>query len=96
MWQDARAFTGFIYQMTAMSRFKRGFGQKDQIQRAAVLVMSNIAGGYERDNNTEFVRFLRYCKESIGEVSSLLCVAFDLSYLLKDEFLRAEESAISK
>jgi four helix bundle protein len=95
VWQDARLFTGVIYQMTATDPFKKDFGLKTQIQRAAVSVMSNIAEGYERDNNKELVRFLHYSKGSMGEVRSLLCVALDLSYISEDEFLRGKESAIA-
>jgi four helix bundle protein len=95
VWQDARSFTKFIYQMTATSQFKKDFGLKDQIQRASVSVMSNVAEGYERDNNKEFIRFLLYSKGSIGEVRSLLCVASDLSYIPDGEFQRAKEAAVA-
>ncbi len=47
IWQDARSFTKFIYELTATSQFRKDFGLKDQIQRSAVSVMSNIAEGYE-------------------------------------------------
>ena len=95
VWQDARAFAGIIYKMTSTDPFKRDFGLKTQIQRAAVSVMSNIAEGYELDSNKELIRFLRYSKGSIGEVRSLLCVALDLSYVSQEEFIRREESAIA-
>lgn len=95
VWQDARMFTKVIYEMTANHSFKIDFGLKDQIQRASVSVMSNIAEGYERDNNKEFVRFLLYSKGSIGEVRSLLCVASDLSYISDSEFQRTREIAIA-
>jgi four helix bundle protein len=58
VWQDARMFTKVIYEMTASHSFRKDFGLKDQIHRASVSVMSNIAEGYERDNNRELVRFL--------------------------------------
>lgn len=93
VWQDARLFTKTIYELTAYHHFRKDFGLKDQIQRASVSVMSNIAEGYERDNNKEFIRFLLYSKGSIGEVRSLLCVASDLSYISAEEFQRAKEVA---
>jgi four helix bundle protein len=95
VWQDARSFTKFIYELTATSQFKKDFGMRDQIQRAAVSVMSNIAEGYERDNNREFVKFLLYEKGSIGEVRSLLYVAFDLSYISANEFERGSATSIT-
>jgi len=57
--------------------------------------MSNIAEGYERDNNKELIRFLLYSRGSIGEVRSLLCVASDLSYISADEFQRLKEFAVA-
>ena len=93
VWQDARSFTKFIYEMTAISQFRKDFGLKDQIQRASVSVMSNIAEGYERDNNKEFVKYLLYSKGSIGEVPSLLYVASDLSYISAEEIQRAKNFA---
>ena len=95
VWQDSRTLTKFIYELTGSIRFKKDFGLKDQIQRASVSVMSNIAEGYERDGNKEFIRFLLYSKGSIGEVRSLLCVALDLAYISNDEFRRGIESAIA-
>jgi four helix bundle protein len=81
--------------MTSNHDFKKDFGLKDQIQRASVSVMSNIAEGYERDNNREFVKFLLYSKGSIGEVRSLLYVAFDLSYISANEFERGSATSIT-
>lgn len=95
VWQDARMLTKNIYQITSNRSFKKDFGLRDQIQRAAVSVMSNIAEGYEHDNNKEFVRFLLYSKGSIGEVRSLLCVASDLSYISEAEFQRTKETAVA-
>ena len=95
VWQDARMLTKTIYEITDNRRFNKDFGLKDQIQRASVSVMSNIAEGYERDNSKELVRFLLYSKGSIGEVRSLLCVASDLSYISDSEFRRTRETAIA-
>jgi four helix bundle protein len=95
IWQDARSFTKFIYGLTASTQLRKDFGLKDQIQRAAVSVMSNIAEGYERDNNREFAKYLLYSKGSIGEVRSLLYVAVDLSYISDDEFQRGSATSIT-
>lgn len=77
VWQDARVLMSSVYAATRMKPFSSDLGLKEQIQRAAVSVMSNIAEGYERDNNREFVKFLGYSKGSVGEVRSLLYVALD-------------------
>lgn len=98
VWQDSRVFVKTTYQLTSKPKFKKDFSLRDQIQRAAVSIMNNIAEGYERDSNTEFIRFLLYSKGSSGEVRSLLYVAFDLEYITEDEFNKHSEivSLISK
>jgi len=80
-WQDARILVKNIYEATAQGRFARDFGLRDQIQRAAISAMSNIAEGFERGSNKDFVRFLYMAKGSAGEVRSQLYAAMDLNYL---------------
>lgn len=80
-WQGARALVKEVYQVTRSGPFSRDYGPRDQLQRAAVSVMSNIAEGYERDNNREFRHFPAIAKASLGEVRSLLHVAHDLGYI---------------
>ena len=98
VWQDSREVVKTIYQLTAKPKIKRDFSLCDQIQRAAVSIMNNIAEGYERDSNAEFIRFLLYSKGSSGEVRSLLYVVLDLEYITIDEFNKYSEtvSLISK
>lgn len=86
VWQDARLFVKSIYELTSREIFKKDYGLKDQIQRAAVSIMNNISEGFERDNNKEFRNFLGYAKGSAGEVRSMLYVALDLNYISKNEF----------
>ena len=86
VWQDARVFVKSIYELTSFENFKKDYGLKDQIQRAAVSIMNNTSEGFERDNNKEFRNFLGYAKGSAGEVRSMLYVALDLNYISKDEF----------
>jgi four helix bundle protein len=57
VWQDSRAFVKSIYELTSSSNFTKDYGLKDQIQRAAVSIMNNIAEGFERNNNKEFIIF---------------------------------------
>ena len=86
VWQDTRKFVKSIYELTSLDNFKKDYGLKDQIQRAAVSIMNNISEGFERDNNKEFMRFLSYSKGSAGEVRSMLYVALDLEYISKNDF----------
>jgi len=87
-WQQARELTRDIYVISNNGAFARDFGLRDQIRRASVSIMSNIAEGHERNGTGEFVQFLSMAKGSAGEVESHLCVAFDLSYLDKSAFDR--------
>lgn len=86
IWKDARFLVGEIYKITSKVKFSKDYGLKDQIQRAAVSIMNNIAEGFEREGNAEFIRFLSISKGSAGEVRSLLYVAKDLGYLNDEEF----------
>ena len=80
IWKDARVLTRGIYQVTSDSKFSKDFGLRDQIRRAVVSIMSNIAEGFERGGNQEFIQFLYVAKASCGEVRSQLYVALDQSY----------------
>ncbi|MBI5807777.1 MAG: four helix bundle protein [Ignavibacteriales bacterium] len=94
VWQDARVFVNEIYRLTSNDKFRMDFGFKDQIQRASVSIMNNIAEGFERDNNKEFIKFLIYSKSSAGEVRSLIYLAFDLKYISHEEFIKIIEHSI--
>lgn len=95
VWQDARTFVKSIYELTSLENFRKDYDLKDQIQRAAVSIMNNIAEGFERDNNKEFRNFLGYAKGSAGEVRSMLFVAIDLNYISKDKFDENYKQAIN-
>lgn len=71
------------------------FGLIDQFQRAAVSIMNNIAEGFERNNNKEFIKFLGYSKGSAGEIRSMLYVALDLKYISAQSFQKNFNSAIN-
>ena len=96
-WQAARELVSAVYRVSGRGKFEKDFGLRDQIRRAAVSVMSNIAEGFERCSDKEFSRFLYIAKGSAGEVRSHLFVALDLQYVTSDEFhdlrTRAEEVA---
>jgi four helix bundle protein len=81
IWKDARALTRGIYELTRDAKFSKDFGLRDQVRRAAVSIMSNIAEGFERGGNQEFIQFLYVAKASCGEVRSQLYVALDQCYV---------------
>jgi four helix bundle protein len=97
-WRKARALTVAVYRASGTGEFARDFGLKDQIRRASVSVMSNIAEGFERDGTKEFLQFLSLAKASSGEVRSQLYVALDVGYVSRDEFesLRGLATDVSK
>ncbi len=82
-WQKAKQLSILIYRGFAGSK---DFGFKDQIQRAAVSVMNNIAEGFERKSNNEFKYFLYIAKGSCGEVRSMLYLAKELNTISKESF----------
>ena len=86
VWKEARRLTNRIDRMTQDAKFSKDFGLRDQIQRAVVSVMSNIAEGFERGGNQEFIQFLYIAKGSCGEVRSQLYVALDRGYIAQEEF----------
>lgn len=85
-WQEARELSCLVYQVTRQTTFSRDFGLKDQLQRAAVSVASNIAEGFARNGNKEFVKFLLIAKGSAAEVQSQLYVAKDVGYISDSDF----------
>ncbi len=85
-WQKARRLTQEIYRATGDSAFASDRALRDQIRRASVSIMANIAEGFERGRRREFHQFLSTAKASCAEVRSHLYVALDAGYLLKETF----------
>jgi four helix bundle protein len=92
-WQQARLLTKAVYGVTRKGLFARDYGLRDQIRKAGVSIMSNIAEGFERGTSAEFHNFLRIAKGSCAEVRSQLYVAFDAEYLDEKEFLQLLQQA---
>ncbi len=88
-WQTARELTKLIYMLTDDGKFARDFGLKDQIRRASVSIMSNIAEGFESQTQAQFIRYLGIAKASAGEVRSQLYVTRDLEYITQEQFTKA-------
>jgi len=86
VWQSAPGVTKIIYDLTANSMWSKDFGLRDQIRRAIISVSSNIVEGFEKNNNNEFIRFLRMSKGSAGEARSQLHIAQTVGYISEEEF----------
>ncbi len=85
-WQKARIFNKKIYEITENPKFKNDSDFIRQIRRASISISSNIAEGFERNTDKEFIYFLYVAKASAGEVRSQLYIAIDLEYITKQEF----------
>jgi len=90
VYQQARELTNRIYAVTRQAAFARDASLVDQVRRAAVSVVSNIAEGYERGTTTEFVQFLYIAKGSCGEVRAQLGIARDQKYLSEPDCEKLE------
>ena len=90
IWQISRQLVNLIYDLTDNKTF-RDFSLKDQIQRAAVSIISNIAEGFERGTKDEFLYFLYIAKGSCGEVRAQLYIALDRKFISQSQFFTASE-----
>ena len=93
VWQNARGLVKDVYKVTRSGDFGKDYGLKDQIQRAAVSICSNIAEGFERRGNKEFINFLWIAKGSAAEVCSQLHNAKDIGYITDEQFQSIYDSA---
>ncbi len=85
-WQSARELVKLVYRATKQPDFNQDFALRDQIWRAAISVMSNIAEGFGSGSDAEFVRFLGYARRSASETQSQLYVALDQNYISSETF----------
>lgn len=85
-WQEARQLVKMIYALTSKELFSKDYGMRDQIQRASVSTMANIAEGFDCESKIEFARFLGIARRSAVEVQSLLYAALDTGYINQQEF----------
>ena len=85
-WVTARELTRLIYALTDQGNFAKDFGLKNQIQRASVSIMSNIAEGFESRTQARFIDYLGHAKASAGEVRCQLYIAMDLNYMTQEQF----------
>ncbi|MGA3286532.1 MAG: four helix bundle protein [Bacteroidota bacterium] len=85
-WKKSRELTSRIYGLTAKGGLAKDFGLRDQIQRASVSIMANIAEGFDSGSKKSFILFLNYAYRSTSEVQSLLYVVVDCRYVTQKEF----------
>jgi four helix bundle protein len=83
-----------IYLMSKEGDLGRDFALRDQLRRAAISILTNIAEGFERSSRKEYVNFLNYGKGSTGEVRSLLNVAFELGYIESSKYLELRKAVM--
>lgn len=86
VWKAARELASSVYRTTLKGKLRTDYGLKNQIQRAAVSVSSNIAEGFERGSKQEFIHFLYVAKGSCGELRSQLFIAKDVGYIDDEDF----------
>ncbi|MEM9831750.1 MAG: four helix bundle protein [Bacteroidota bacterium] len=86
IWQQAVDIASEVYLLSNQDEWKYSFGIKDQIQRSALSISSNIAEGFEYDNTKDFIRFLRYAKGSAGELRSQLYILYRSEIVQRAEY----------
>jgi len=91
IWKLALKITKEIYDFTAKKEFSKDFRLRDQIRGAIISVSSNIVEGFEKNNNNEFIRFLKIAKGSAGETRNQLYIALAVGYITKQEFDKINE-----
>jgi len=86
IWKLALKITKKIYDITCKKEFSSDFRLRDQVRGAIISVSSNIVEGFEKNNNNEFIRFLKIAKGSTGEVRNQLFIALAVRYINQQEF----------
>ncbi len=86
VWQKAKELTNLVYKYSSDGVFARDFGLRDQMRRAAVSIMSNIAEGFESQTQAMFIKYLAHAKGSAGELRAQLYIARDQGYINNDGF----------
>lgn len=88
VWKDARSLSRLVYRLTRQATFDEDRGLRDELRENVRSVMSNIAEGFERGSNAEFIQFLGYAKGSAGELRSGSYIALDEEYVTHDDHKR--------
>ena len=92
-WQAARELVKMVYVGCEEGKFVKDFDTKSQMRRAALSTMNNIAEGFGRASDKEFIRFLEIAQSSAMEVKSITYVLIDLNYLSEDKIMEISKKA---
>jgi four helix bundle protein len=95
IWQSSKVLANQIYDATSTGKFSQDYVLRDQVRRASVSIFSNVAEGFERNGNKEFIQFLYIAKASCGEVRAQIAFAKDRDYLFQPDFEFLYKSLIS-
>lgn len=93
-WKSAREVAKLIYGVSSSGVFSKDFALVNQIRRAVISILSNIAEGFERGGDKEFIQFLTIAKGSCGEVRAQLYIAYDQNYLDKEQYILVHDKLI--
>ena len=91
VWQEAKQLAIEVYKITGNARFSKDYGLRDQVQRAAVSIASNIAEGYERNSHKDFVRYLLIAKGSLSELRTQMEIALQIGHIDENVFEQIED-----
>jgi len=94
IWKLSTEIAVIIYKMTKKAPFIKDYGLTDQLRRASVSIASNITEGFERNNNNEFIYFLRIAKGSCGELRTQLYISKEIGYITEQEFLVTNDQLV--
>src|SRR3989344_5371974 len=86
IWKLSLSITKKVYDLTSNNKLSRDFGLRDKMRGAVISISSNIVEGFEKNNNNEFIRYLKIAKGSLGEVRNQLYIALSILYISQQEF----------
>lgn len=95
IWKLSISITKDIYDISSNKEFSKDFGLRDQIRRSIVSVSSNIVEGFEKNNNNEFIRYLKIAKGSAGETRNQLYIAMTINYIIEEDYKRINKSLLT-